>query len=91
MEPVPPDRDAFLLPPSTRETIYAPDQIGPDGVKYIPLPALQLEDGRVVSQWQPSQDEIDALLGGEPVTLVLHTFGDPLQPIILAVGGLDLR
>ena len=86
MDPVKPDRSAFQLPSSTRETIYATDQ-----PEYIPLPTLKLEDGRVVSQWMPSQDEIDALLGGEPVTLVLYTFGDPLQPIILTVGGLDLR
>ena len=30
-----------------------------------------------------------AILRGQPLTLVLHTFNQPLQPIQLTVGGLD--
>ena len=55
------------------------------------LPSLVTPDGKVISSWLPDADELAALNRGQPITLVLHTFNQPLQPIILAVGGLDLR
>lgn len=76
----------FLLPDRTRAAKYAEHQ-----PEYGTLPSLVTLDGRVVSQWMPDANDLALLNAGVPVTLVLYTFNQPLQPIILAVGGLDLR
>lgn len=86
MDPIQPKRETFLLPDGTVEANYAEHQ-----PEYITLPSLRTPDGRVISQWQPTRDELDAINRGQPITLVSHTFNQPLQPIILIVGGLDLR
>lgn len=86
MEPIEPDVAVFGLPPGTRRVTYAEDQ-----PEYRALPSLRIPDGRVVSQWLPSAEELALLLDGAAVTLVTHTFNQPLQPIILTVGGVDLR
>jgi hypothetical protein len=83
---VTPNRALFLLPPGTRDVKIAEHQ-----PEYLTLPSLVTPDGRVVSQWQPTPNDLLLLNTGVPVTLVLHTFGQPLQPIQMAVGGLDLR
>lgn len=86
MEIIKPNAEMFLLPAHVREVNYAEHQD-----EYLTLPSLVTRDGRVISQWQPTANELALLNNGVPVTLVLHTFNQPLQPIILAVGGLDLR
>lgn len=86
MTPVKPTRSMFLLPDGTRDVAYAEHQ-----PEYITLPSLQTPDGRVITQWQFEPNELELLKNGVPVTLVLHTFGNPLQPIILTVGGIDAR
>jgi hypothetical protein len=86
MDTVKPNAKTFLLPDGTREAKYAEHQ-----VEYGTLPSLVTPDGRVISQWMPDANDLALLNRGVPVTLVLHTFNQPLQPIILAVGGLDLR
>ncbi len=86
MTPIQPDRTRHLLGPGVRDVTYAKDQ-----PEYVPLPALVTPDGRVVSTWQPDANDLELLKNGVPVTLVLHTFNGPLQPIQLVVGGVDLR
>jgi hypothetical protein len=86
MGPIAVDWGMFLLPAGTCEVVYAEDQ-----PQYHPLPSLRTPDGRVVSQWLPTAEELDALMRGQPLTLVIHTFNEPLQPIQLGVGGMDLR
>lgn len=86
MEIIRPKIELFLFPDGTREVTYAEHQ-----PEYLALPSLRTPDGRVVSQWLPDANELELLKNGVPVTLVLHTFNEPLRPIILAVGGLDLR
>lgn len=76
----------FLLPADVRDVNYAEHQ-----PQYLTLPSLLTTDGRVVSQWMPEPNDLALLNNGVPITLVLHTFNQPLQPIILTVGGLDLR
>lgn len=85
MIPIDPAPEAFLLPAGTESVRYAEDH--PD---YLPLPSLRTPDGRVVTQWRLEPREVELLRSGEPVTLVLRTFNQPLQPVILTVGGLDL-
>jgi hypothetical protein len=86
MNIITPRREMFLLPWGIREEDIAEHQ-----PQYQTLPALVTKDGRVVSQWMPDANDLILLNNGVPVTLCLHTGGNPLQPIILAVGGLDLR
>lgn len=86
MDIVNPNASLFLLPPGTCAVNIAEHQ-----PQYQTLPSLRTPDGRVVSQWRPTPNDLILLNNGVPLTLVLHTFGQPLQPIQMAVGGLDLR
>ncbi len=86
MELIVPDRKQFLLPEGVKDVKYAENQ-----PEYQPLPSLKTLDGRVITQWRPSKQELEALNGGQPLTLVIHTFNQPLQPLQLGVGGMDLR
>jgi hypothetical protein len=86
MDIIHPNSALFLLPPGTREVAIAEHQ-----PEYQTLPSLVTPDGRVVSQWQPTPNDLILLNAGVPVTLVSHTFGAALQPIQMAVGGMDLR
>jgi hypothetical protein len=86
MDVINPRAAMFLLPAGTREANYAEHQ-----PEYETLPSLVTPDGKVVSQWMPDANDLVLLNSGVPVTLVLYTFNQPLQPITLAVGGLDLR
>lgn len=97
MEAIAPRANTFVLPEKYELPVYAADQ-----PQYNPLPAIRLEDGRVVTQWKPDPDELKLLLLGQPITLIQHTFnmyrcpychvGTPtrLQPVALGVGGFDL-
>ena len=87
MEQIAPYPETFLLPPGTREVLYAASQ---RHLGYEPLPSLVTPDGKAVSQWKPSEDELRRLVSGEPITLVVWTFNQPLQPVCLVVGGADL-
>lgn len=86
MLPVDPTTNTHLLPPGCEAVKYAEHQ-----PEYLTLPSLRTPDGRVLSQWKPDANELALLNNGVPVTLVMHTFGDPLQPVQLGVGGMDLR
>ena len=56
-----------------------------------PVQDAQVRDGLVVSQWKPDANELALLNQGVPVTLCCYTFKHPLQPVSVAVGGMDLR
>ena len=74
------------MPVGSHRVVYAEDQ-----PQYLPLPSYRTPDGRVVSAWQPSANELELLKNGVPVYLTLHTFNEPLQPIMMTVGPPDLR
>lgn len=69
MHPVQIDRAHFQLPEKTDEIVFAKDQ-----PNYIPLPSLRTPDGRVVTQWKLTTQEVEAIRKGQPLTLILHTF-----------------
>jgi hypothetical protein len=85
MNIVKPDITKFLAPPSVREVNIAEHQD-----EYLTLPALVTTDGRVVSQWMPTPGELALLNEGVPITLTIFTFGRPLQPQSVSVGGTNL-
>lgn len=86
MDIVNPDPSTFLLPDNSKVVVYAEHQ-----PEYENLPSIRTPDGRVVSQWRPSDEELKMLFAGHPITLVVWTHNQPLQPVALAVGGVDLR
>lgn len=88
MEQIAPHPEMFLLPAGYQLALYAADQ---GHLGYEPLPSIKTPDGKVVSQWRPTPEELGRLAAGEPLTLVVWTFNRALQPVCLAVGGLDLR
>jgi hypothetical protein len=85
MKIVKPISAMFLVPDGTREANYAEHQ-----PQYETLPSLVTPDGKVISQWLPDAGEIEMLKNGVPITLVCYTFNRELQPVTLAVGGLNL-
>lgn len=86
MEITTPDTSKFLLPEGTISHVMN----GPRR-EYNDLPTLITPDGKVASQWIPTPGELALLNLGVPVTLVCWTYGEPLQPVSLMVGGADLR
>jgi hypothetical protein len=87
MEQIAPYPDMFILPEGSKLTVYAADQAH---LGYEPLPSIKTPDGKVVSQWKPTQEELKRLFDGEPLTLIVWTFNQKLQPVCLGVGGFDL-
>lgn len=87
MDPITPDEDTFRLPPGSVASVLARDQS-----EYRPLPTIRTPDGQVISQWLPTHDELIRLMRGEPLTVTVQTFNKQLfAPMVVAVGGLDLR
>jgi hypothetical protein len=79
MEPVKPE---LTLPEGWHEVIFAEHQ-----PQYTPLPVALRVDGRLVSRWRPTEDERKAIAEGKDVFLTVLTFNEPLQPVLLTVGG----
>lgn len=49
--------------------------------EYFPLPASMDAKGVVMTEWEPTAEELDRLLSGGRIRLWVHTFGQPLQPV----------
>lgn len=64
------------------EVVFAKDQ-----PEYIPLRTLVSKDNRtrVMSRWTLTPEQRKAIAEGADVFLILSTFGNPLQPIQMAV------
>ena len=68
----------------SREIVYAKDQ-----PEYIPLRTLRNDKDPmvgVVSRWSPTAQQRKAIAEGADIFLELSTFGQPLQPIRMAIG-----
>lgn len=81
-----PVRLQIAPPQGWRDATYAKDQ-----PEYLPLPTLASRDGRVVSRWQPTPEERQAISDGADIFLMLYTFNKPLQPIVMTVGGAPIE
>jgi hypothetical protein len=73
------------LPEGSRPVVFAKDQ-----PQYRQLPAMVTPAGHVVTNWRPTTEELARLNAGDPITLVAWTFNQPLQPLLLQVGAVDL-
>jgi len=76
MEPI----ESGLGDPSAQRVVFAKDQ-----PEYAPLPALVFPDGKVCTEWRPTEDERARILAGENIRLWIWTYGRPLQPVALEV------
>lgn len=58
------------------------------GPAYNPLRTITSNNAerKVLSRWSPTPEQRAAIAGGADLYLELMTFGNPLQPIRLAVG-----
>ena len=65
--------------------VFAKDQ-----KEYLPLPALKLEDGEVVTCWQLSWKEVFKLLVTRKIWLAQLSFNKPLQPQFVTVNKDDV-
>ena len=57
--------------------------------QYESLPAVLVEPGVVWTRWQLSEDERRAIMDGARIELWVWTFGKALQPVMLAVEGVQ--
>jgi hypothetical protein len=60
-------------------------EIAKDQPEYLTLPAFVFNDGKVLTEWKPSEAERAAIARGENIRLWIWTFGRPLQPVALEV------
>lgn len=63
-----------------RPIVFAKDQ-----PEYRQLPALIYPDGRVRTEWAPTDEERLAIAHGENIRLWIWTFNRPLQPVAIEV------
>lgn len=61
------------------EVVYAKDQ-----PEYLPLPAVKLYDGTILTRWVLSEDEKRQVLEQGYIYLEVLTFNKPLQPLRLS-------
>ncbi|MCT4034896.1 hypothetical protein HZQ14_15845 [Elizabethkingia anophelis] len=58
---------------------------GKDQPEYKPLPVHRTEDGKIISCWELSDDEIEKLKETKCLYLSMMPFGQPLQPVYITV------
>lgn len=76
MNPVEPS----VIPEGSKRVVFAKDQ-----PQYKKLPATISVDGVVITYWEPTAEELQALFIGGQVRIMIHTFNQPLQPIKVEV------
>lgn len=87
MKPVEPVfEDDRILPAGSRTVVYAKDQ-----PEYVPLPAVKLADGEVISRWELTVEEKEKISETGCIYVAMLTFNGPLQPIWLTVEPPTLR
>jgi hypothetical protein len=64
-----------------RLVVFAEDQ-----PQYRPLIASVGPDGLVMTEWEPSIEDLALLHAGGRVRIWIYTFGAPLQPLNVEVG-----
>jgi hypothetical protein len=92
MEPVTPN--LAMKPQGTQQVVFGEGQ-----GDYIPLPTEVTRDQKVVSRWQPTEEERARLIAGLDVYVTVMTFGNDcrhcgkkqgLQPLMVTIGPPDL-
>ena len=52
--------------------------------EYLPLPALKMDDGEIITCWNPSFGERLKILFTGKIWLNVLTFNKPLQPLLMS-------
>jgi hypothetical protein len=60
------------------EVVYAKDQ-----PEYQPLPSIRAADGTILTRWSLTEEEKQQVLSQGYVYLLVMTFNQPLQPLLL--------
>ncbi len=70
--------ESLEVPENGIRTVYAKNQ-----PPYFPLSVIKFEDGRVYSEWEPTDEELALLSKGGKIRIRLwqYTFNQPLQPV----------
>lgn len=76
MTPVAPQ----VVPPGASRVVFGRDQ-----PEYQELPAVIYTDGLVMTEWEPTAEELHRLMCGGLVRIFLHTFQQPVQPLTAEV------
>jgi hypothetical protein len=61
------------------EVLFAKDQ-----PQYLPLPALVLPDGEVITRWQLDEEERQRVAETGELWLSVQTYHRPLQPVLIS-------
>lgn len=80
MKPVDPRIDPRLVPQGSRAVVIAKRQ-----KEYTPLPCIRTPNFRVISRWEPTHEEREAIARGADLFLTVLADG-PVQPVLLTVG-----
>ena len=68
---------------------FAPAERIAGGEGYLDLPMLMNSTGVILSRWKLTDEERKAVAEGADVLLSVWTFGQPLQPLRIEIGGCD--
>lgn len=55
---------------------------GENQPEYLPLPALKMPDGEVITCWEFTDEEIEDIVQNKCIYLKQFTFNNPLQPLL---------
>jgi hypothetical protein len=67
------------------DTVFAKDQ-----PQYNQLPAQRTPEGEVITCWELTEEEKQTLQETGQIWLRVHTFNQPLQPVMLSVESLKV-
>lgn len=84
MKPVDPRVPPALVPSGSRAVLIGEKQTD----TYVALPSIRTPNHRVVTRWELSAEEREAIAEGEDIFLTILADG-PLQPVRLSVGPED--
>jgi hypothetical protein len=65
---------------AVEEVVYAKDQ-----PEYQPLPSIRAPDGTILTRWSLDEDERRQVAEQGYVYLMVMTFNQPLQPLLMTV------
>ncbi|WP_277496496.1 hypothetical protein [Elizabethkingia anophelis] len=68
-----------------KEFEEANDAFAKNQPEYKPLPVHIIEDGKVVSCWEFTDEEIEKIKQTKCLYLTMMPFGQPLQPVYITV------
>lgn len=63
--------------------VFAKDQ-----PEYLPLPAYKNQEGTIVTEWELSIAERNAIMSGANIRISIMTFNKPLQPFRPYIDGI---